>query len=242
MYEWSEDHQAIINVVRSFIDKEIRPHLDDLEHGDLPPYDILRKMYATFGLKDMAKENFAKQLERKKSGEDAPAARRNADYQAQVANMNANIAKQNSEYETQLGEQKAYNQGLKNRAAIAGIETSQAANGLDVNSGSNLATRMGAEEIGMTDVQTIKTDAARQSYNYQVQATQDTEQSALDRAEGAQAEQAGIMGAFGSLLSSAGMAAYFSGASGGGGGTNLTVPQSVTTGPGAVTEGLGGLY
>lgn len=84
MYAWSEEHQAIINVVRSFIDKEIRPHLDDLEHGDLPPYDILRKMYDTFGLKEMAKENFAKQLERKKSGQDAPVARRNSDPGAQL--------------------------------------------------------------------------------------------------------------------------------------------------------------
>lgn len=84
MYQWSEEHQAIINVVRSFIDKEIRPHLDDLEHGGMPPYDILRKMYDTFGLKEMAKENFAKQLERKKSGEDAPVARRNSDPGAQL--------------------------------------------------------------------------------------------------------------------------------------------------------------
>ncbi|MBU6233941.1 MAG: acyl-CoA dehydrogenase family protein [Acidobacteria bacterium] len=84
MYQWSEDHQAIIDVVRRFIDAEIRPHLDELEHGDMPPYEILRKMYATFGLRDMAKENFAKQLERKKSGEDAPVARRNSDPGAQL--------------------------------------------------------------------------------------------------------------------------------------------------------------
>ena len=84
MYQWSEDHQAIIDVVRRFIDAEIRPHLDELEHGDMPPYEILRKMYATFGLRDMAKENFAKQLERKKSGEDAPVARRHSDPGAQL--------------------------------------------------------------------------------------------------------------------------------------------------------------
>jgi alkylation response protein AidB-like acyl-CoA dehydrogenase len=84
VYQWSEDHQAIIDVVRRFIDAEIRPHLDELEHGDMPPYEILRKMYATFGLRDMAKENFAKQLERKKSGEDAPVARRNSDPGAQL--------------------------------------------------------------------------------------------------------------------------------------------------------------
>ena len=84
MHQWSEEHQAIQKVVRDFIDKEIRPHLDDLEHNGVPPYDILRKLYATFGLKEMAKENFAKQLERKKSGDDAPAARRNSDPAAQL--------------------------------------------------------------------------------------------------------------------------------------------------------------
>ncbi len=72
MYEWSEEHQAIADVVRRFVDEEIRPHLDDLEFGDLPPYGILRKMYETFGLKDMAKENFQRQLDRKKNDE-APA-------------------------------------------------------------------------------------------------------------------------------------------------------------------------
>ena len=65
MYEWSEEQQAIIAVVRRFVDEEIRPHLDDLEHNGVPPYEILRKMYDTFGSKAMAQENFARQLERK---------------------------------------------------------------------------------------------------------------------------------------------------------------------------------
>ncbi|MBW4078738.1 MAG: acyl-CoA dehydrogenase [Acidobacteria bacterium] len=71
MYEWSEEHQAIIAVVRRFVDEEIRPHLDDLEHNGVPPYDILRKMYDTFGLKDMARESFQRQLAHKISGEPA---------------------------------------------------------------------------------------------------------------------------------------------------------------------------
>ena len=43
------------DAVRKFVDKEIRPNIDELEHGDLPPYDILRKLYATFGMDTMAK-------------------------------------------------------------------------------------------------------------------------------------------------------------------------------------------
>ena len=69
MYEWSPEHEAIIAVVRRFVDEEIRPHLDDLEHNGVPPYELLRKLYATFGLKEMAQENFQRQLNRKITGE-----------------------------------------------------------------------------------------------------------------------------------------------------------------------------
>jgi len=75
MYEWSDEHQAIIAVMQRFIDEEIRPHLDDLEHNGVPPYAILRKMYDVFGLKEMAKETFKRQLERKINGEEAPRGR-----------------------------------------------------------------------------------------------------------------------------------------------------------------------
>ena len=54
MFTWTEDQLAIRDAVRSFVDKEIRPHQDELEHGDLPPYDLIRKFFATFGLDAMA--------------------------------------------------------------------------------------------------------------------------------------------------------------------------------------------
>ncbi len=84
MYDWTEENQAIITFVRRFVDEEIRPHLDDLEHNGVPPYDILRKMYATFGLKEMAQENFKRQLERKIASEEPSRERRNADPAAQL--------------------------------------------------------------------------------------------------------------------------------------------------------------
>jgi alkylation response protein AidB-like acyl-CoA dehydrogenase len=76
MYEWSKEHQAIAAVVRRFVDDEIRPRIDDLEHNGVPPFDVLRKMYHAFGLKEMAQEQFARQLERKISGEEPPRERR----------------------------------------------------------------------------------------------------------------------------------------------------------------------
>jgi alkylation response protein AidB-like acyl-CoA dehydrogenase len=66
MFEWSEEHQMIRDAVRQFVDKEIRPHVDELEHGDLPPYDILRKLFQTFGMDQMAASSFDKRIAREK--------------------------------------------------------------------------------------------------------------------------------------------------------------------------------
>src|SRR5580698_1884671 len=84
MYEWTDEQQAIIDVVRRFVDEEIRPQLDDLEHNGVPPYAILRKMYDAFGLKEMAKESFARQLARKISGEEPSRESRGSDPAAQL--------------------------------------------------------------------------------------------------------------------------------------------------------------
>ena len=50
MFEWSEEQQMVRDAVRQFVDNEIRPHREELEHGDLPPYDLLRKLFTTFGM------------------------------------------------------------------------------------------------------------------------------------------------------------------------------------------------
>ncbi len=73
MYEWSEQEQMIQAAVRSFVDTEIRPHVDDLEHGDMPPYDLLRKMFATFGIGAMLTAAFDRQIARAEGAEDGAA-------------------------------------------------------------------------------------------------------------------------------------------------------------------------
>jgi alkylation response protein AidB-like acyl-CoA dehydrogenase len=69
MIEWSEQHEMIRDAVRRFIEEEIVPHHMELEHGELPPYDILRKLYATFGMDELARTRFEKQLAREEKGE-----------------------------------------------------------------------------------------------------------------------------------------------------------------------------
>jgi len=69
MIEWSEQHLMIRDAVRRFVEAEIVPHVEELEHGDMPPYDILRKLFATFGMDEMAKTRFQRQMERARQAE-----------------------------------------------------------------------------------------------------------------------------------------------------------------------------
>jgi acyl-CoA dehydrogenase len=69
MFEWTEEQKMIRDAVRQFVEKEIKPHVEDLEHGDLPPYDILRKMFATFGMDAMARDSFHRRIERERAVE-----------------------------------------------------------------------------------------------------------------------------------------------------------------------------
>ncbi|MPY80155.1 MAG: acyl-CoA dehydrogenase [Actinophytocola sp.] len=69
MYEWSETEVLIRDSIRSFVDKEIRPHVDELESGARPPYDIIRKMFAAFGVDTMASEAINALLAKRRNGE-----------------------------------------------------------------------------------------------------------------------------------------------------------------------------
>ena len=60
----------IREAVRQFVDAEIRPRRDELEHGDLPPYDIIRSLFKTFGMDAMARESFKRHVERQRLAEE----------------------------------------------------------------------------------------------------------------------------------------------------------------------------
>ncbi|WP_025736195.1 acyl-CoA dehydrogenase family protein [Mycobacterium genavense] len=67
MIEWSETDLMMRDAVRQFVDKEIRPHLDELETGGLSPYPIARKFFSQFGLDTMAAESVKKMLDRERA-------------------------------------------------------------------------------------------------------------------------------------------------------------------------------
>ena len=76
MFEWSEEQLAIRDAVRRFVEEEIKPNVEELEHGDTPPYEVIRKLYRPSASTAMARDGFKRQLERKLSGAARPPAPR----------------------------------------------------------------------------------------------------------------------------------------------------------------------
>ncbi|MFM7059803.1 MAG: acyl-CoA dehydrogenase family protein [Actinomycetes bacterium] len=67
MYEWSDEHRMIRDAVRQWVEAEVRPRRDELEFGDTPPYDVIRSLYATFGMDAMARDNFKRRIEKERA-------------------------------------------------------------------------------------------------------------------------------------------------------------------------------
>jgi len=59
--EWSDEQRQLQAAVREFVQKEVVPRRDDLEHGDLAPYDVLRSYVRTFGIDELARERFERE-------------------------------------------------------------------------------------------------------------------------------------------------------------------------------------
>jgi acyl-CoA dehydrogenase len=64
MLDWTDEHKMMRAALREFALKEVVPLVEELEHGDLPPYDTLRKLFAAFGIDAMARDSFTQRLAR----------------------------------------------------------------------------------------------------------------------------------------------------------------------------------
>lgn len=126
-----------------------------------------------------------------------------AHYQAQVADNNATIAKQNANYAASAAAAQTERAGLKARAQFGAVRSGIAASGIDVNSGSAADTQVSQREIGNLDTQTVANNAALKVYGYQTQATNFTAQSGLDESQVGPDIIAGITSAAGSAASHA---------------------------------------
>ena len=135
-----------------------------------------------------------------------------------IKNYQAAIAQQNALYETQLGERRATELGLKQGQLLGQIRAGQAASGVDVTGGSATAVRRSEQAVFGIEQADIRDAAARKARGEVVQAQ-------LDLAAGQAAKRAGKIKEWGTYISAAaGVADKWSKASsmgltpGGGGG------------------------
>lgn len=124
-------------------------------------------------------------------------------YQAQVAENNAILAKQNQEQATAKGDAQTEQAGLRAAAAMGDTKAGEGASGVDVNTGSSVDVRKSQRILSDTDAQTIRYNAASEARGFGIQADSQTAQARLDRTSGANAGAAGSTNAEASLLSGA---------------------------------------
>ena len=124
-------------------------------------------------------------------------------YKAQVASNNAIIAKRNADAATEAGGVGAQVNDLKTKNLVGTQLVTQASNGLDVGSGTNVNVRQSAADIGHLDTLTILNNAAKQSAGFKAQGMNFTAEAGLDTAAAANAKTAGDYTVASSLLGGA---------------------------------------
>lgn len=124
-------------------------------------------------------------------------------FQQQVLLNNQQTAKQNAALSAEAGTAAANIEGMKNRAVIGATKASQAASGIDVNSGSAVDVRSSADELGQLNALTVRSNAAKQSYGYEVQASNFGSQAQISGLEAENAATAGTINVASSILGGA---------------------------------------
>lgn len=126
-----------------------------------------------------------------------------AAYQGQIARNNAVVAEQNRNYALRAGAQDAEIASLKGRARLGAIKAAQAANNIDVNTGSALDVQLGERESSRLDTLNVMHNAMLKAYGYSGEAAnQRSAATGYDQA-GAAARKGALFGAAGSLLQGA---------------------------------------
>jgi len=149
-----------------------------------------------------------------------------ASYQAEVARNNSLIAEENAAYASKAGQAQASAVSLKGAAKVGKIKTAQAANNIDVNTGSAVNVRASEREAGVLDTATVLSNAELEAYGYRAKGTGYTAESGLLTTQAEEAPIGAGIGATGSLLSGASAVGFKFG----GGGTPGTVGPNQTPG------------
>jgi alkylation response protein AidB-like acyl-CoA dehydrogenase len=88
MLDWTPQQRQVRQMFRKFCEAEVAPHLDALDTGEMLPYPILRKLFQSFGIGQMALGDFKAQLAREdiapRGVEPTPASARPAEDRQEV--------------------------------------------------------------------------------------------------------------------------------------------------------------
>lgn len=135
--------------------------------------------------------------------EQGKASQQSALYQAAVAKNNKIVAERAAEAEKMQGLIESEQNDLKVRGVAGAQKAAQAANGIDVNTGTALAIRKGTVEMGTYDSEMIRANAGKKAYNYLVQAQNFESEAQFKTMQGEQALKASKTAAFGTLIGTA---------------------------------------
>lgn len=105
-------------------------------------------------------------------------------YQARVAQINAGVAGEQAAAETVAGNIRAETSGLRTAQRMGETRAGIGAGNLDIGSGSAKQVLSSEAEVGQFEQSTIRNEAARKAYGYQVSGFGDVAQANLDIAAG----------------------------------------------------------
>ena len=169
----------------------------------------------------------------------AAAAQQQGDYAASIYSQNAELADAQAADAIARGKESELRSRQGTQQVIGAQRAGLAASGVDISTGSAVDVQAEAARVGELDALTIRNNARREAYGFQVQAAQDRAQAVMAHAAGANTAQSLRNQSYGTLLTGAantyGIYKQY-----GMGGSNKQVIQSATK----VARGVagGGFY
>lgn len=125
-------------------------------------------------------------------------------YQSGVAQVNAAIAKQDATYALGTGEVEAQQSGMRTRAQVGATKAGFGAGNIDVSSGSAKNVVASETEIGQANQATIRANAAKRAYGFNVTAAEDTAQAGVYSEAASTSRLSGELGAVSSIIGGVG--------------------------------------
>lgn len=126
----------------------------------------------------------------------------NADFQSGMMQQNAQFKLKTADETINAGNTSADWQRVRAGQAVGTQRSAQAANGIDVNSGSAAQLQDDTAMLGELDALTIQNNAAREAYGYRVQAKQDILNASQTVQNGKTAAMGSILGGLGGAFGS----------------------------------------